>query len=159
MFRNIFVAVSTVVVAVAVLLPASPAGAATYKGKYSGCYSIKKKGNYNRIRLGSTGVIQGGQAAGYGSLKLTFSCQRLNSVPISNFHIYWVGLRVNGRQVATSTSADAHYRSASLHRETRFVSVSCSKELRVAMRVSYRFYGQNLAVRPFTVVGPIFHRC
>lgn len=158
MLRKTRAAALVLAVAAAVLLPGSPAFATGFKGNYSGCFSIKKKGNYNRIRVASVGVVDNNKVAGFGSLKLTAGCQRLNSLPITNFHIYGVTLSVNGHKVATSPSADAHHRKAAIHQQTRSVSVGCGKTVQVAVRVSYRYY-DGAIVRPFTVNGPKFHRC
>lgn len=158
MLRKTRVVGLALAIAAAVLLPSSPAFASSYKGNYSGCYSIRKKGNYNRIRVGSVGVIDNGKVAGYGSLKLTAGCQKLNSLPITNFHIYGVTLTVNGRKVASSPTADAHHRKAAIHQQTPSVPVKCGKTVQVAVRVSYRYY-DGAIVRPFTVEGPKFKRC
>jgi type IV secretory pathway protease TraF len=158
MLRKTRAAGLALAVAAAVLLPSSPAFAAIYKGNYSGCYSIKKKGNYNDIRVGSVGVVDNGKVAGYGSLKLTAGCQKLNSLPVTNFHIYGVTISVNGHPVATSGSADAHHRKSAIHQQTRAIPVKCGKTLQVAVRVSYRYY-DGAIVRPFTVKGHTFKRC
>lgn len=158
MLRKTTAAGLALAVAAAVLLPCSPAAAASYKGNYAACYSIKKKGNYNHIRVGSVGVLTDGKVAGYGSLKLTAGCQKVNSLPITNFHIYGVTISVNGHPVATSGTADAHHRKSAIHQQTRAIPVKCSKTLQVSVRVSYRYY-DGAIVRPFTVTGPKFHRC
>jgi hypothetical protein len=141
------------------LLPAASAQAkATTPGSNVGCYSIKKKGNYNDVRLGVTRVVSGTKVAAYANAMVSASCQKVNSLPIINMYIYWTILSVNGRHVAQSGGVGNGGTKGSIHAQSPFATVPCGARAVVYAKVSYSYYDGS-RVRPFVISGPAFRRC
>src|ERR1700709_1450083 len=99
--RTIMLLVLTALLALA-LLPAAVASAASSDGIFLGCYGIKKKGNYNRVRAGVHGDVVRHDVAADATLAVTRSCQRVNSIPVIEMHIYGAVLRTKHGAVLSS---------------------------------------------------------
>jgi uncharacterized membrane protein len=141
-------------------MPASPAGAATVLGgRYVGCYGINKKGNYNRVRATVVGLINAEhRVAGRGTLGVSASCQRVNSLPVSEMHVYKVQLRRSDGYVFATAGPVGTRTKAKIGATTGFASVRCGVAMRVWEDIGYRYYDGS-RVRPYWIHGPYFYRC
>jgi len=142
-----------------VLMPAASASAAKANpGSYVGCYGIKKKGNYNDVRLGVTGLINGAKVAAYANEMVSASCQRVNSLPVINMKIHYVLLSVNKVHVAKSGAVSNGGKKAAIHAQSPYATVKCGAKIVVYALVSYSYYDGS-KVHPFVIHGPAFKRC
>jgi hypothetical protein len=139
------------------LMPATSAVAASSRGGYAGCYGIKKKGNYNDVRLAVTGLIRGRQVAAFAKQSVTYKCQRVNSIPVVRMWLDKVTLKVGRHAVATAGPRVTTGR-AKVQAQTRYRTVRCGREMRVYARFHYKYYDGS-RVRPFSIHGPAFSRC
>lgn len=140
-----------------VLMPASGAVAAASRGGYAACYGIKKKGNYNDVRLAVTGLIRGRQVAAFAKQSVTFKCQRVNSIPVVRMWLDKVQLRV-GRHTVASAGPRVAVGKAKVQAQTRYRTVRCGRLIHVYAKFHYRYY-DGATVRPFWIHGPAFSRC
>ena len=141
-----------------VLMPAVSAEAKAGTGRYIGCYGIKKKGNYNDVRLGIIGQFKNGTVSAYANESVSASCQRVNSLPVINMTIYYTLIRVNGVIRAKSGGVNNGGKKAAIHAQSPFAGVRCGAKIVVYAKVSYTYYDKS-RVRPFVIHGPAFTRC
>jgi hypothetical protein len=139
------------------LMPATSAVASGGRGGFAGCYSIKKKGNYNAVRLAVTGLVRGRQVAAFGRQSVTFKCQRVNSIPVVTMWLDKVQLRV-GRHTVAAAGPRVTTSKAKVQAQTRYRTVRCGKLMHVYARFHYKYYDGS-RVRPFWIHGPAFSRC
>jgi uncharacterized membrane protein len=139
------------------LMPATSAVAAASRGGYAGCYGIKKKGNYNDVRLAVTGLVRGRTVAAFAKQSVTYKCQRVNSIPVVTMWLDKVMLRVGRRTVASAGPRVTTSR-AKVQAQTRYRTVRCGRLMHVYARFHYKYYDGS-TVRPFTIHGPAFSRC
>ena len=154
--RKIVLLVLTALLALA-LLPASAASARISDGNFLACYGIKKKGNYNDVRLAVTGLIRGRQVAAFAKQSVTYKCQRVNSIPVVTMWLDKVPLRV-GRHAVASAGPRVTTSRAKVQAQTRYRTVRCGRLMRVYARFHYKYYDGS-RVRPFSIHGPAFSRC
>ena len=157
MFKKIG-ALATAALLGVVLMPAASADAKASPGTYVGCYGIKKKGNYNDVRLGVTGLINGTKVAAYANEQVSASCQKVNSLPVINMKIYYVLLSVNKVHVAKSGTVGNGGKKGAIHAQSPYATVKCGAKIVVYAKVSYSYYDSS-KVRPFIIHGPAFKRC
>jgi hypothetical protein len=155
--RKVVLLVLTALVAL-VLLPAPAASAKASGGSFLGCYGIKKKGNYNHVRAGVHGDISGHKVSAHASLGVTATCQRLNSLPVIEMHIYTVVLETEGGKVLVHTGGVSTRHKAEIAKHSKHVDVKCGTAVRVQEKVGYTYYDHSV-VRPFVVHGPPFFAC
>ena len=141
-----------------VLLPASAASAKSSDGSFLGCYGIQKKGNYNRVRAGVRGDVVGHNVAAHTTLAVSRSCQRVNSIPVIEMHIYSAVLRTKHGTVLVSTGGVSTRTKAEITKQSRHVHVKCGTAVRVQEKIGYTYYDRSV-VRPFVVHGPYFFVC
>lgn len=158
MIKKLVAVVACAALAV-VALPAASAEAKSNPGASVGCYTVKKKGNYNDVRLGVTSVSASGhRVAAYGNEMVTASCQKVNSIPVVNMHIYWALVSVNGVHKAISGLAGNGNTRPAIHVQSPFTTVPCGASVVIWERVSYSYY-DHTQVRPFVIHGPAFRVC
>lgn len=140
-----------------VLMPATGAVAAASRGGYAACYGIKKKGNYNDVRLLVTGLIQGRRVAAFAKQSVTIKCQRVNSIPVVTMWLDKVQLRV-GKRIVASKGPRVAVGKAKVQAQTAYHTVRCGRLMHVFARFHYKYYDGS-RVRPFWIHGPVFSRC
>jgi hypothetical protein len=155
--RKILLLVLTALLAL-VMLPASVASAKASDGNFVGCYGIQKKGNYNRVRAALHGDIVGHTVSAHGTLAVSRSCQRVNSLPVIELRIYKVLLKNENGKVLVATGGVSTRHDAEIGKHTRHVKVKCGVAVRVQEKIGYTYYDNSL-VRPFVVHGPPFFVC
>lgn len=155
--RKIVLLVLTALLAL-VLLPASVASAKVSDGNFVGCYGIEKKGNYNRVRAALHGDIVDHTVSAHGTLSVTLSCQRVNSLPVIELRIYTVLLKNANGKILVSTGGVSTRHDTEIGRHTKHVRVKCGVAVRVQEKIGYTYYDNSL-VRPFVVHGPQFFVC
>jgi uncharacterized membrane protein len=153
-----FLLLSVTALLALVSLPASAASAKSSGGSFLGCYGIKKKGNYNHVRAGVHGDISGHTVAAQATLAVTATCQRLNSLPVVEMHIYTAVLKTATGTVLAHTGGVSTRHKAEITRHTRHVGVKCGTALRVEEKIGYTYYDHSV-VRPFVVHGSPFFAC
>lgn len=147
----------TALLALAVL-PAPAASAKSSGGSFLGCYGIKKKGNYNRVRAGVHGDIVGHNVSARTSLAVTRSCQRVNSIPVIEMHIYSAVLRTKHGTVLVSTGGVSTRTKGEITKASKHVHVKCGTAVRVQEKIGYTYYDRSV-VRPFVIHGGYFFVC
>jgi hypothetical protein len=155
--RKIMLLVLTALLALAVL-PVSAAAAKSSDGSFLGCYGIQKKGNYNRVRAGGRGDVIGHKVAAHTTLAVSPSCQRINSLPVIEMHIYSAVLRTKHGTVLVSTGGVSTRTKGEITKQSRHVHVKCGTAVRVQEKIGYTYYDRSV-VRPFVVHGSYFFVC
>jgi hypothetical protein len=155
--RKIVLLAVTALIALA-LLPAAAASARSSDGSFLGCYGIKKKGNYNHVRAGVHGDVVGHKVSAHASLAVTRSCQKVNSIPVIEMHIYKATLRTAHGTVLASTGGVSTRTKGKITKHSRHVHVKCGVAVRVQEKIGYTYYDHSV-VRPFYVHGSYFFVC
>lgn len=145
---------------VAVLLPATEANAASIGGSHRvACFTINKKGNYNDVRAGVLGESNKlGQVAGYASLGVSASCQRVNSIPVITMHLNKVILKLTSGQILETRGSKSTSTKGSISEKTKYRYVRCGLHMYVEENISYTYYDHS-HVRAFWYKSASFKRC
>jgi hypothetical protein len=103
-------------------------------------------------------VISGHRVSANSSLAVTRTCQRLNSIPVIEMHIYKVVLRTSHGHVLAAAGGVSTRHKAEITQQTHHVTVKCGTAVRVQEKIGYTYYDRSV-VRPFSVHGPYFFAC
>ena len=110
------------------------------------------------MRAGVHGDVVGHNVAANASLAVTRSCQRVNSIPVIELHIYSTVLRTKHGTVLASTGGVSTRKKGEISKASKHVHVKCGTAVRVQEKIGYTYYDHSV-VRPFVIHGGYFFVC